>query len=116
MLGMWHVGDVGCLCSEIFGTLDVRDVEYSGCGMCDVRDVGYLGCGMFTIWDVRDMGCLGCGVFRIWDFRNVGDVRDVECLGCGMFDGMWDVDLQNAALGYSSLYIDRCIFDVMMLL
>ena len=104
MLGMWHVGDVGCLCSEIFGALDVRDVEYSGCGMCDVRDVGYLGCGMFTIWDVRDMGCLGCGVFRIWDFRNVGDVRDVECLGCGMFDGMWDVDLQNAALGYSSLY------------
>ena len=79
--------------------------------MWNIRDVGCVMFGMWDIWDVEcspygmfGMGCLGCGVFRIWDFRNVGDVRDVECLGCGMFDGMWGVDLQNAALGYSSLY------------
>ena len=72
MLGMWHVGDVGCLSSEIFGTLDVRDVEYSGCGMCDVRS----GCGIFGMWNVHDMECSG------WD------VWDVGCSGYGIF-GMW---------------------------
>ena len=84
MLGMWHVGDVGCLGSGIFGTLDVWDVEYSGCGMCDVRDVGYLGCGMFTIWNVRD------GMFGMWGVQDMRFSECGGCSGCRMF-GMWDV-------------------------
>ena len=52
MLGMWHVGDVGCWECGMFGMWDVQDV---GCEM-------WTGCGMFGMWDVR------CGMFAgMWD-------------------------------------------------
>ena len=47
MLGMWDVGDVGCLC-------DLGEVECSGCGMLVMWDGG--------MWDFGDVGCWGRGM------------------------------------------------------
>ena len=103
MLGMWHVWDIGCWGCVMLGIWNVWDVGCSGCGICDVRVVGCSRCKMFGMWGVQDMECSGCGMLGLCD------VRDLGCLGCGMFDGMWDVDLQNARRFFPSFQFIGCI-------
>ena len=84
MLGMWDVGDVGCLGWGLLGM----------CGMWDVGDVGCWGCGMFGMGDLRDAGCMGC---RMWD------VWDVGCAGCGML--IYKMPSSNAVMFRSIYYL-----------